>query len=242
MIIGRSLAAAMAGALPVPVVEEWLSATIRRGTIRRLSRVRSVDITDDAIHVIADGAEAPPTWPEILGGRVLFRILSRSWRRVLVAALAARRMRAAQDHYLVGTLFDHYCARLHIGLGLDEATARGLRVLMDKSIAETEGGLSRRMFRDALLATARTSIRLPFELLNWASGGAVRKLLKRRAEFEAASEVNEALEKQLNSKRSFLARSAAAVEIKLAAESNPYLSRLLDNFEKAWRDSQATTG
>jgi hypothetical protein len=36
MILGRSLAGAIAGAVPIPLLEEWLSSTIQRGTIKRI--------------------------------------------------------------------------------------------------------------------------------------------------------------------------------------------------------------
>ncbi len=44
MIIGRALAAAAAGSLPIPLVEEWLSSRIQRGTIKKLAERRGVDL------------------------------------------------------------------------------------------------------------------------------------------------------------------------------------------------------
>jgi hypothetical protein len=237
LIIGRSLAAALVGALPVPVVEEWLSATIQRGTVRRVAQNRGVDIDEEGVKAVADGPhDVTPQWAEILSGKLLFRFLTRSWRRVLVVALAARRMQSARDHYLVGTLFDHYCARLHVGMGIDDNGGREVRRFIDRAIAETGGGLSQTVFRRALVAAARTSVRLPFDLLNWASGGAVRRLLKRQGEFEAATDVDAALEKHLGENTSFLARATAAIELSIAAEANPYLQDLVEHFERLWRE------
>lgn len=238
MIIGRSLAAAVAGAVPVPLLEEWLSSTIQRGTIRRIAEARGVDLDEEAVRAIADGPYQPPQWTEVAGGGILYRLVARPWRRVLLAALAVRRVRAAGRTFLVATLFDHYCARMHVGLGLDASAGARLRALMTGSITRTPGGLSRRFFRNALKSAARATIRAPVDLIDMATGGMVRKLLTRGKEVEAAAEVDEALERQMKSKKSFLARAAAALEIQLATEANPYLDRLLDDFESSWRDRQ----
>jgi hypothetical protein len=236
MIIGRSLAAAVAGAIPVPLLEEWLSSTIQRGTIRRIAEARGVDLDEEAVRAIADGPYQPPQWTEVAGGGIVYKLLARPWRRVLVAALAVRRVRAASRSFLIATLFDHYCARMHVGLGLDASAGAQLRMLMSQAIARAPGGLSRRFFSTALKSAARATIRAPVDLVDMATGGMVRKLLSRGKEVEAAAEVDEALERQIRERKSFLSRAAAALEFQLATEANPYLDRLLEDFEASWRN------
>ncbi len=90
-IIGRSLAAAIVGAVPIPVLDDWLIASIRRGTIRRIAEARGVDIDEDAIREIADGPEKPPKWSDFVSGGMAMRLLSRQWKKVLIAVLAAKR-------------------------------------------------------------------------------------------------------------------------------------------------------
>ena len=236
LIIGRALAAAAAGALPVPLVEDWLASRVARGTIRRIADSRSVDMDDGAVRAIADGPEKPPEWAEIAGGTLAYRLVARSWRRLILVYLAARRAQAAARHFLIGTLFDHYCARLHVGMGLDGPRAAELRAVMDQAIARTPGGLTSRVFRRGLVGAAKASVRAPFKLADTVTGGAIRRLLKRGDEVEAVTAVDESIERQLEAKQSFLARSAAAVELQLAAEGNPYLEQLLDTFDRMWRD------
>ena len=235
MIIGRALATATAGALPIPLVDDWLSSTIARGTIRRLAEDRGVDIDDDAIKAIADGPEAPPNFADIAGGGLALKILSRQWRKLVIAVLAARRARAAAKAFLVATLFDHYCTRLHVGLGLESSSAVELRALIDRAVEETPGGLSRHLFRRGLVAGARATVRAPLDLADMATGGRVRRLLTRGSEIEAAAEVDEVLEEQLRQEKSFLARSVAAVELQLASDTNPFIDRLLEHFDDLWR-------
>jgi hypothetical protein len=238
-IIGRSLVAAAAGGVPVPVLEDWLVSRVQRGTIRKIAESRSVDADEDAVRAVADGAERPPDWAAIAGSTVLGRLLARQWRRILIVYLVARRAQAAARAFLVGSLFDHYCARLHVGMGLNGPRAVELRALIDRAIAETPGGLGRRLFRRSALGAARAGVKGPVKLANAVTGGMVRRLLSKNQEVEAVQVVDDSIEQQLSTKKSFLARSAAALELQLAAEANPYLERLLDTFDRLWRERQA---
>lgn len=233
-IIGRSLAAAIAGAVPVPMLDDWLVASIRRSTIRRIADARGIDINDEAVEAIADGSEAPPKWGQLVGGGLAFRIFSRQWKKLVVAVMAARRAQAAAHNFEVATLFDHYCARVHEGLGLDAASGNELRALMDQARSLTEGGLSRHLFQRGLLAAAKATLRTPVEIADLLSGGRVTKLLHGESEVEVVTEVDEALERQLSSEKNFLARSALAIELELAADRNPYLDNLIDTFDALW--------
>ena len=235
LIIGRSLAAAAAEALPIPLLEDWLASRIRRGTIRRVAESRSVDADDGAVRAVADGSVRPPEWAQIVGTSLAYRFLTRQWRRVLVVYLVARRAQSASNAFLVGTLFDHYCARLHVGMGLDGARATELRQLIDRAIGETPGGLGRRLFRRGALGAARAGVKAPLRLADAVTGGMIRRLLSRNQETVAAQAVEDAIERQLEAKKGFLARSAAAVELQLAAEANPYLDRLISAFDELWR-------
>ncbi|MCP4446078.1 MAG: hypothetical protein GY811_12135 [Myxococcales bacterium] len=230
-IIGRSLAASIAGAIPVPVLDDWLVASIRRGTIRRIAETRGVDIDDEAVRAIADGPESPPQWSDLVGGGLAFRLLSRQWKKLLFAVLAAKRAQAAARNFEVATLFDHYCAREHVGMGLTGGSAKAVRALIDQARHETNGGLSRQLFRRGLVFAAKGSARAPMNIADLLTGGRIGKLLTGASEeVEATTEVDEALETQLDSDSSFLARSAAAIELELAVDRNPYLDNLLDHF------------
>jgi hypothetical protein len=239
MIIGRSIAASLAGMVPVPILEEWMTSLVKRGTIRRIADARDVDVSAEAVRAIADGPTPPPSWAEMAGTTFVFKLIGRTWRKMLYAYVVTRRTQAAARNFVIGTLFDHYCARVHVGLGLDGPAAVELRALMDAAIEQTPGGLGERIFRRATVAAAKATVRAPIELADIASGGAVRRLLARRDEVEAAEEVDQAIEAHLSSQDGFLARAATAVELQLSAESNPYLDDLIGTFEEMWRARSA---
>jgi hypothetical protein len=237
MIIGRALAAAMIGAVPVPVLDDKLTFIVQRGTLRRLARHHQVDLDADAIQNLVYGEVSAPSWSETTSSTLVFRFLTRTWRKLVVVYLTARRVQAAGRYFLEATLFDHYCAKLHVGPGLDADSAMAVRKAMDQALSSTPGSLGTRMFRRGALAAARATVRAPLELMHIASRGALRKLMSRNQseEAEAVEELDMALERQMLAHKSFLARAATAVELQLSVEANPYIDRLVDNFELLWR-------
>jgi hypothetical protein len=239
MIVGRAIAASVVGVVPIPLLDDWLLAVVQRGAFRRIADAHHVELGADAVVNLVHGHEKPPEWSKMAGGSILYKIVARRWRRMILALVAAQRAKAAVRWFTVGTLFDHYCSRLHVGVGLGAAEALALRETMDKAIDRTPGGISLAVFRRAGIAAARATLRAPLELADIASGGAVRRLLKRRSEVEAAEEVDTALEKQMTSESSFLARATSAVELQLSAEGNPYLESLITTFDGLWRERAA---
>ena len=237
LIIGRSLAAAIASAIPIPILDARLSYMIQRGTLRQLALAHQVDIDEQAAERIIYGPSQPPRWSDLVGTTLAFKYLAKTWRKALIAYMAARRVQVAGRYFLTATLFDHYCSKLHHGLGLDGASGAELRSLMDEALAQTPGALSNRMFRRALTAAARATARAPLELLDIASRGALSRLISARSEADevaVAEEIDTQLERQLRSQKTFLARAVTAIEIQLSVDQNPYIDELLDNFERIW--------
>ncbi len=240
MIIGRSSAASMAGVFPVPLVEDWMSSTIARGTVKRIADAHAVDVDDEAARMIADGPEKPPSWTEMAGGTLVFKVMGRAWRKLLITYVVAKRTQAAARHFQIGTLFDHYCARLHVGMGLDQDGALALRKLISAAIDKTPGGVGHKIFRRSAAAAAKATVRAPLNLLNTLSGGFVRKLLSKGSdEVEAIAEVDQQLDSALNEQKGFLARTTLAVELQLSTEGNPYVDELISNVEALWREHRA---
>jgi hypothetical protein len=241
LIIARSLAAAVANAVPVPLLDDWLRATILGSTLRKLAAGHQVDVDEEALSHLVHGRTDPPSLGKLFTDATLFNIVRHSWRRLVVVVAAMRRVQAAGHYFTLATLFDHYCARMHVGLGISGQAGQELRQVMDRAIAETSGGLANHLFRRALVAAARATVRAPAELVDIATAGALRRLLARRQQGEqtmemaAAQEVDAVLEQQLALEQSFLARATRAVELQLSVQGNPYLDAVIDRFEQLWR-------
>jgi hypothetical protein len=241
-IIGRALAASLAGAIPLPFLDDWVLGEILGRGYRKLAAAHQVDLDDDAVKALVFGTERSPSLTNMAASGIAARIASRAARRMMVVLATINRARSAARTFTVMTLFDHYCARLHTGAALDGATALALREEISKAIASTPGALAVHPFRRGALAAARATLRAPLELADLATRGTLRKLLARKSEVteaEAVDDLEVAVENALASKTSFLSRAAAAVEIQLSAEVNPFLDGVIELFDRRWRARMA---
>jgi hypothetical protein len=238
MIVGRALASTLAGTVPVPFIDDWLVSTVLGSAFRRIATARQVDLDDQAVANLVHGRSSPASWTDIAASAVGYRIATRAWKRFLVALAAARRARAASRTFLVLTLFDHYCTRLHVGFGLDGPTALALREAIDSALDQTPGSFSFEPFRRGALAAARATLKAPLELADIATGGALRRFLERRREIHEpapVSELDQVIDQQLAEHSSFLGRAVTAIELQLSAEVNPYLDAAIDRLDRIWR-------
>ena len=237
MIISRSMIASLAAIVPVPVLDDRLSYLVQRSMLRRLAREYQVDFDEEAMRSLVFGESAPPSIVNIAGSTLAYKVLSRYLRKVLVTYMTAKRAQIAGRYFVRATLFDHYCAKLHVGMGLQRESALALRGVMSQAVEGTPGSLGTRMFRRGVLAAARASVRAPLELASMVGGGVVQRLLSRGDGDEVIpiEELDLVLEKQLRAQSGFLSRTVTAIELQLSVEGNTYLEELVNNFERIWR-------
>jgi hypothetical protein len=230
MIVVRTLAAAIAGLAPVPYLDDWLATRIRRGTIRRIAEMRGVDLDDAAVRAVAEGVVKPPGWRNYINTVPLMRFFRRGMRAAFMGYLAYRRADQASRDFALATLFDHYCARIHVGSGLDAAAGAALRARIDRAIARTPSGPLRQTFGAALGAAGRAAIRAPFELADALSGGRIRARLRARTP-DVAEEVpeEEALVEQAGT---VMGRLGQSVDRGLMGMGARYVNDLVAAFEE----------
>jgi hypothetical protein len=237
-IIARSLMGSLAGALPIPFLDDWAVGKLLGGGYRKIAAAHQVDVTDEAVDALVHGATKPPTIANLAIGGVIARVASRAARRMMIAIATVNRARSAARTFVAMTLFDHYCAKLHTGLALDGAAALELRGEIIKSIDQTPGALAFHPFRRGALSAARATLRAPLELADLASGGRLRKMLASKSDVttpESVDEIEQAMEAVLADKTTFLSRTVAAVEVQLSSEVNPYLDAAIESLDRRWR-------
>jgi hypothetical protein len=245
-IIARALVGSLAGALPLPFLDDMAVSTILGGGYRRIAAAHHVDLTDEAVDNLVHGATKPPTIANLAISGVVARVATRAARRMMVAIAAVNRARSAARTYTAMTLFDHYCAKLHTGLALDGPTALALRDEIIKAIEQTPGALAFHPFRRGALAAGRATLRAPLELVDVVSGGRLRKMLAARSEASGVAEpehvtaIEQVMEEALAEKTNFLSRTVAAVETQLSAEVNPFLDSAIESLDRRWRARVAT--
>jgi hypothetical protein len=244
-IIARSVAGSLAGAIPIPFLDDWVLSLVVGGGYRRIAAAHHIDLDDAARAALVHGTSRPPSIVDIAASGIMLRLAGRAARRMLIALATIDRARSAARTFVTMTLFDHYCARLHTGLAIDAATALALRDEIGRAIDQTPGALALHPFRRGALAAARATLRAPLELADLATRGALRRLLARRStvtDAEAVDELDQAVETALAAKTGFLSRTVAAVEVQLSAEANPFLDGALDAFDLRWRARVAAGG
>ena len=243
-IIARSVLGSLAGAVPVPFVDDWAIGRIVGGGYQRIAAAHQVDLTDEGAANLVHGTTPPPSVLDMAMSGIALRVATRAAKRMMIALTAVNRARSASRTFMAMTLFDHYCAKLHTGLAIDGATAMALREEIMRSIDQTPGALAFHPFRRGVLSAARATLKAPLELADLASRGALRRLVAKNGvtEGKAIDETEQAIEAALAEKSNFLSRTVTAVEMQLSSEVNPYLDGALEALDRNWRARQAARG
>lgn len=244
-IIAHAVLGSLAGAVPLPFLDDWAMGKIVGNGYRRIAASHRVDVTPEAIANLVHGTTPPPSIVDMAFGSIAVRLASRAARRMMAAIATVDRARSAAHTFMHMTLFDHYCAKLHTGLALDGPTALELRETIAQAITQTPGALAVHPFRRGLVAAVRATLKAPLKLADLASRGAVRRLVADNSEVaptEAIDETSAAIAAALADKSNVLSRTVAAVEVQLSADVNPYLERAIDAFDRRWRARVAAKG
>src|SRR5262245_12745837 len=151
IILGRSLVAGAAGLVPVPYIDDLLAGAVRSGLIRRIAELRQVDVDANAVANLATPRGSRLLQAASIGTAAL-GTSRRLFRRLAGSLLVVRRVDEAMQTFQVGTLFDYYCARHHVGLGLDGARAEKVRRAIDAATRQARGETLARSFRGVLRA------------------------------------------------------------------------------------------
>lgn len=238
MIIARSVVGSLASVIPLPFVDDWAKEKVLGAGYKRIASMHGVDLDDEAVAALVHGNSAPTNIANMAASGVIYRIANLAAKRFLFVLATVNRARAASSTYVAMTLFDHYCAKLHVGAGLDGKTALALREEIARAIDQTPGALSFAPFRRGALSAARATLRAPLELADLATGGALRRMLAKRSDMtegEAVDALEQTIETALSQKTNFLSRTVAAVEVQLSAEKNPFLDSAIDSLDIRWK-------
>jgi hypothetical protein len=117
--------------------------------LREIAERRQVDVTRDAIAILADERETSRLQHAAMTGITLIA-LRKAWRKLFVLMALSRRVGEFAHAFELGMLFDHYCQNHHVGAALDAEAAQLLRKAID------EVGPTAR--RQLILAAARQAL------------------------------------------------------------------------------------
>ncbi|HEY3359866.1 MAG TPA: hypothetical protein VGQ83_41835 [Polyangia bacterium] len=227
LVIEGSLLAGVVGVIPIPVVDDVLTGIARGRLFRRLADRRQVDLDRSAILVLCEDRQTTMLRNATLAALTL--VLARYWRRVFPVLAVGRRVDEMVHTFQMGTLFDHYCARHHVGAAVKGADAARLRFAMDRVQESLHRELVGRVFERA---AGRAALGLK------GAPRALGRLFRRGPAAATEDEVLDEVAANL-SDEGFLRKTARVVDEELGAAGATYLRELVDRFDAVWAEVKA---
>jgi len=236
LIVRRSLlASAVGGLVPLPVMDDYLAGRVRAGMLMQLAERRRVDILPSSAELLADPREGTAARNVTMTAATLLAF-KLAWRKFFLLVAAGRRAEEMATTFQVGTLFDHFCAKLHVGAGLDRDAAMRLRQAMFDAIRDCERTTLVDAFRDGGQLLGRSLGEAP----EWVS-----RRVQKAAEMYVASggrpdAARAAEDTPLGPDEArWIDRAASRVEERLGQLGGGYLRTLLARFEQRWNGDQS---
>ncbi|MEO5770140.1 MAG: hypothetical protein ABIS92_17425, partial [Polyangia bacterium] len=243
LIVRRSLlATAVGGAVPIPVMDDYLAGRVRAGMLMQLADRRKVDLLPSAAELLADPREGTAARNATMTAATLLA-LKLAWRKFFVLLGAGRRAEDMATTFQVGTLFDHFCAKTHVGAGVDRTAAVRIRGAVFASIRETERAAVVAVFQEGGRVLGRSVGEAPAWVSKQlqkaveqyvASGGnpdAVPADARSDASGQRGGEGDGAVDSLIDPEARWLDRAAAVIEDRLGRLGNGYVESLLTRFD-----------
>jgi hypothetical protein len=229
LIVRRALLiGAIRGFLPVPVLDERLAGQVRAGLLAKLAAGRQVDLPPAAAAVLGsdEGQGATLT---LTAGAVLFAKFA--GRKLFTLAAAGYGADEMARNFYQATLFDHYCAKLHVGGPITAADAVTLRRAIAREIHAAGADPVLAAFREGSRILGRSLLEAP----RWFSRR-ISALAERFARTGGNPDVLDAVPETPDGDETWIERAGQAVEQALARTAGAHLAKTVDSFTRRWQE------
>jgi hypothetical protein len=235
LVVKRSLlATAVGGVVPIPVMDEYLAGRVKAGMLMKIAERRQVDLAQSSAELLGDPREGTAVRNATLTAATLLA-LKLAWRKFFAALAIGRRAEEMATTFQLGTLFDHFCAKIHVGPGIDRARAAQLRAVIHGSLAEVERQALVSAFRDGGRVLGRSVLEAPA----WANDQLGRAARRWAETGGTTTDGGEGADEGAGGPEPrWLDRAAQLVEGRLAALRNSYLVALISVFERRWQEAE----
>jgi hypothetical protein len=220
------------------VLDDYFAGRVRAGMLMKLAERRRVDLVPSAAELLGDPREGTALRHGTLTLATLVA-LKMAWRKFFTLLALGRGADEMATNFQLGMLFDHYCARVHVGAGVERALAVELRAAIFGALADSERGALVGAFREGGEVLGRSLLEAP----TW-FGERIERAARRWAETGGqTADPGDALEPEVGSGESpeqarWLDRAAGAVEARLGRAGQNYLLGLVRAFERRWQESE----
>ena len=233
-IVRRSLlATAVGGVVPLPVMDDYLAGRVKAGMLMKLAERRQVDLAPSSAELLGDPRGATAMHHATLTAAMLIA-LKLAWRKFFTVLAVGRRAEEMASTFQLATLFDHYCAKMHVGAGLDRVRAMELRDVIHASQAETERAAVVNAFREGSRVLGQTLLEAPA----WANSK-IERAARRWAQSggQTTDAIPGADDVANDDDARWLDRASTEVEVRLGI-GQEYLVSLVRTFERRWRAAE----
>ena len=112
-------------------MDDYLAGRVRAGMLMKLAERRQVDLVLSSAELLADPRETTAVRNATMTAATLLA-LKLAWRKFFAVLAVGRRAEDMAMTFQMGTLFDHFCTKLHVGAGIDRARAFQLRGIIHR--------------------------------------------------------------------------------------------------------------
>jgi len=233
LIVRRALlATAVGGVIPIPVLDDYFAGRVKAGMLTKLAERRQVDIAQSSAELLGDPREGTAVRNATLTAATLLA-LKLAWRKFFALLAIGRRAEDMVTTFQLGTLFDHYCCKLHVGGEIDRNQAALLRVAIFAALADSEKAALVGAFQEGGRVLARSALEAP----SWMSGRVERAARRWSETGGRSADPGDVAEAEGTEEARWLDRASAAVEDRLGRVGQTYVTRLVSAFERRLREA-----
>lgn len=229
LVVRRALiATAVGGVIPIPVLDDYFAGRVRAGMLMKIGERRQVDIAQSSAELLGDPRDGTTVRNATMTAATLLA-LKLAWRKFFAVLALGRRAEEMATTFQLGMLFDHYCAKLHVGGEIDRTQATLLRVTIHGALAESERAALVTAFREGTRVLGQSALEAPA----WMSEKVERAAHRWAESGGRSADPGDGLEPdEAGVEARWVDRAAAAVEDRLARAGQSYLLGLVTAFER----------
>jgi hypothetical protein len=229
LVVRRALlVSAIRGFFPVPLMDDVLAHRVRAGLYQKLASGRLVDLQPDSATILAAGKDGTVAARVSLATAAV--VVAKFAGRKFLALLAASRGAAEMARtFQSATLFDHYCAKMHVGGPITVPQANRLRGCLDDAASGALSGPVVAAFGEGSRVLGRSLLEAP----RWASQR-IASLGERFVHSGGNPDVLDAFPEQVQGEFAWIDRAAQAVEAAMARADDRHWVQLVQSFEERW--------
>ena len=229
LVVRRALiATAVGGAIPIPVLDDYFAGRVRAGMLMKIGERRQVDIASSSAELLGDPRDGTAVRNATMTAATLLA-LKLAWRKYFAVLALGRRAEEMATTFQLGVLFDHYCAKLHVGGEIDRTQATLLRVTIHGALAESERAALVTAFREGTRVLGQSALEAPA----WMSAKVERAAHRWAESGGRSADPGDALDAdEAGVGARWVDRAAGAVEERLARAGHGYLLGLVTAFER----------